>query len=167
MKNIIIILLTFTFLMPAGFAADGFKQLLQDYHYDMTVLWDQEDQEALRSYEQKLRAAVLAELKAGREPQELIDASLELIPDESMRSHIANALKLYQLEKMSKEQLTQVIIENSQQMGAQGSSWHPVVKVLVGIAIAYVALKLIMLAIYFSDTDPNYGQPTGGNPPKP
>lgn len=122
MKTILIFFLSLTLFIPTGFAATGLKELLREYQYEVTVVWDQKDPEVLKAYEQKLMHDIDYLLKTGTHPIELMETSIESIPDEVIRNQMQEALKLYQIDKMTKEELTYMIEENSKLLGAQGSS---------------------------------------------
>jgi hypothetical protein len=167
MKKFLAFGLALTLFTSSVLASNSFEEVLREYHYDISVSWDQQDPAVLKIYEQKLIEDIVSMLEAGKSSEELIQASLMAIPDLNLRGQVHTALKLYRLEKMTKEELANTVIQNSQMMKVTGAGWHPVAKVLVGIAVGYAALQLIMLAIYYSDTDPDYGKPPGGNPEKP
>jgi uncharacterized protein (DUF433 family) len=167
MKKFLAFTLALTLSTSSVLASNGFEDVFREYHHDISVVWDQQDPAVLKNYEQKLVEDIISMLEAGKSTEELVHASLMALPDLNIRGQIQTALELYRLEKLTKSELANIIIQNSQTMKVTGAGWHPVTKVLVGIAVGYAALQLIMLAIYYSDTDSDYGKPPGGNPVKP
>lgn len=153
--------LSFIFLTGNSFAATGFKELIQEYQYEVTVEWDQQDKEFIKNAEDKMISGVEALLKSGASPEDLMNEALTLIPDEKLKADLKVTLKNY-----SKDQLISFLDQNADRMALQGSSWSTVGKILVGVVVTYAVLKLLMIIIIYSDTDPNYGEPSGEYPPK-
>lgn len=153
--------LSFIFLTGNSFAATGFKEIIQEYQYEVTVEWDQQDKEFLKNAEDKMISGVESLLASGASPEDLMNEALTLIPDEKLKEDLKITLKNY-----SKEQLISFLDQNADRMALQGSSWSTVGKILVGVVVTYAVLKLLMIIIIYSDTDPNYGEPSGDAPPK-
>lgn len=164
--KIIASVLSFIFLSGNSFAATGFKDLIHDYQYEVTVEWDQQDKDFINRADEKLISGVETLLQEGASPQELLNEALTLIPDEKVKADVKQTLKLYGQKEFSKEQLVAFLSQNTSQMARQGSSWSTVGKILVGVVVTYAVLKILMIIIMYSDTDPNYGQPSGDYPPK-
>ncbi len=164
--KIIASVLSFIFLTGNSFAATGFKDLIQEYQYDVTVVWDQKDKEFIQRADEKLISGVETLIENGASPQELMNEAITLIPDEKVKADIKQTMGLYGQKKFSKEQLVTFLNQNATQMARQGSSWSTVGKILVGVVVTYAVLKLLMIIIMYWDTDPNYGQPSGDYPPK-
>ncbi len=153
------------FLSSNSFAATGFKELFENYQYAVTVEWDQQDQVFLKNEENKFINGIDLLVQNGHSTEEIIIESLELIHDKNLRNEIEEALKLFGSKNISKNQLLTILDQNAVAMSQQGSSWSTIGKILVGAVVTYGVLKLLMIIIIYSDTDPNYGQP-GDAPPK-
>lgn len=156
----------FLLFSSSSHASSGFKELIQQYQYAITVEWDQQDKEFLKEEETKLMKGIKELLQNGQSPDQYINDVLTLIPDLQRRQDIESALKLYGDSKLSKEQLMFFLNQHASSIGQQGSSWSTTGKILLGIVITYAVLKVIMFTIYFWDTDPDYGKTSGDLPPE-
>ncbi len=141
----------------------GIAELIKSYQYSVLVEWDQQDPEFLKAKQDDFARGIETLIAEGHKPRELLQESLKLIPNEEVRRQLSEASQLSG-SSMTSEELTQYFEQQLNSMTVQGSSWSPVTKILLGVAITYVVLKVLMITLMYWDTDPNYGQVD--NPPK-
>jgi hypothetical protein len=169
MKNTILKALSFVIslfiFMQAGHASTGVKDLLDEYHYAVTVEWDQKDETFIQAQEDKLLIGLENALATSVNPENVVKEILAQIPDQKLKADITQAFTLFKKDEISKEQILTLVQSHQASMNQQGTSWSPVMKIIIGVVVGYVVLKALMLVIYYWDTDPDYG--TTENPPKP
>ncbi len=164
MKNLILFGLIFALLSQASFAATrSFAELVHNYRYAVIVEWDQADPAFLQTAEKEFQQGIVKLLEDGASPQDLLEESLLLIPNATLKRELTEGVGHYQSGNFSEKELLDFVLQNISSMESQGSSWSPVAKVALGIIGGYAIFKILMLTILYWDTDPNYGQP--GDPP--
>lgn len=154
--------LVLCFLSGNSFAATGFKDLFQNYQYAVTVEWDQHDKDFLEAEEQKFSKGIEILLQSGHSTQDIVNDSLTMIHDENLRNEIKEALSLYGDNKISKDQLLNMLEQNASAMSQQGSSWSTLGKIVVGVVVTYAVLKILQVIIINATSDEGYGGGTTG-----
>ena len=75
-------------LCQTGFAATSFKDLLNEYQYNVTVEWDQQDAEALKKYEKEFQAGLQNLITEGHSSESLLLEAVSALPSELSLIHI-------------------------------------------------------------------------------
>ncbi len=157
-----LVCLVFSIQAFAG-TGSGIAELIKAYQFSVLVEWDQKDPQFLEMKQAEFSRGIESLIAEGHQPRDLLAESLQLIPNQAVRRQLSEASQLSG-NAMSAEELTQYFEQQLGSMTVQGSSWSPVTKILLGVAITYVVLKVLMITLMYWDTDPNYGQVD--NPPK-
>ncbi len=164
--NASVFVLLLSMLGERTYAATGVKELIENYQYAVTVEWDQKDESFLAIQNETFKSGVQQLILSEQSSEQIMNETLNMIKDEKMKAELTESINLLKNNQTSADQVLQVLENHSSQMQEQGTSWSPAVKIIVGVLAGYVLLKLAFLAIYYADTDPNYGQTTD-SPPKP
>lgn len=149
--KILSLILGFVFFSQASYASTGLKDALEQYHYNITVEWDQKDADQLNQYEEQLKSNINTLLEQGHSPEALMNEAVSLLKDEALKEDV---LSIINNKNVSKEELISLLQQKANSMHAQGASWNAVTKIILGVVIGYVVLKGLMLVIYFWDTEP-------------
>lgn len=150
--------LTVVIFMQTSHAAESISDLILEYQYSMTVEWDQHDSAFADYQKEQLKKGISRLIQEGTTSRQILQQSAEFISDANTKAQVLEAVSLYGEGVMSEEQLIDFTDKILDRSGQEGTSWSPVLKLIAGIAGGYIIFKLVLLAIYFHDTDPNYGQ---------
>jgi hypothetical protein len=140
---------TFNVLASTG-VAEEFESTLNEYHYSMTVTWDQNDAQ----YAEKATAAFYENVSFLMERGLTQNEILDIVSKKMTNSNEMQALKT-KLEAMAKSahstnELAKIISENSKNFYSSGASWNGSTAVMVGVGVVVVAL--IGYSIWFDAT---------------
>lgn len=146
------LILGLVFFTQSSYAATGLKEALDQYHYNITVEWDQQNADQLNSFEEELKSNIEELIQKGHSPEALMNEAVSLLKDEALKEDLSEILS--KRDSVSKEELTSLLQQKADSMHAKGASWNAVTKIILGVVIGYVVLKALMLTIYFWDTEP-------------
>lgn len=144
------VILAFTLSMNvfAGSVVE-LEKSLNDYHYALTVEWDQKDAAFYEAKSQEFFAQMSKLIKE----EGLSQAEVLKLAESKMDKASVEALKL-KFSLLSKgssaEELAQTIKESSKNLYAQGASWNG--SVIIPVAVGLVIAGVIGYAIWFSVT---------------
>lgn len=144
------VILAFTLSMNvfAGSVVE-LEKSLNDYHYALTVEWDQKDAAFYEAKSQEF----FAQMTKLIQEEGLSQAEVLKLAESKMDKSAVEALKLkFSLlsKNTSAEELAQAIKESSQNLYAQGASWNG--SVIIPVAVGLVIAGVIGYAIWFSAT---------------
>lgn len=134
-------------------AASGLKEALDHYQYNVTVNWDQIDEAQLKKYDLEFQTSIQLLIRQGQSPEELVQEAISLSQDKSLKNDLDKMVIDFKTKNITSSELNEILKDKSDALYAKGASWHPAVKVILGVIGAYVILKAIMLTIYFWDTE--------------
>ncbi len=127
-------------VMAAAGTVPALEDALDQYHYDLSVEWDQKDQKFfdLKTVEFFSKLSVLIK-DQGLSQEEI----MTVVKNKSSNPELVNALKL-KLSLLSKgasmEELTQMVKDASKEIYSQGASWN-------GRSAGYLIVPLLFGAI--------------------
>lgn len=146
MKTLITFALAFCISMTASAssgAVQGLNQLMNDYHYSMTVEWDQTDSD----FQKNTTAQFSKGMKKLIQEKGLTKEELLSVLESRVKSQEELAglkLKVSLLPKDLSEEQEIVYLLNSVEQGNQGASWNGEVlaKSFLAIVVVFMAISL-------------------------
>lgn len=158
LSRILLPLITVMIFMQSSQAS--VSELIREYQYSMTVEWDQKDSAFAEVQNKRLKSGIQQLLKEGTSPGEILQESAQLIQDDKAKAEVLEVIFLFEQGRMTESQMISFIDQILEKSAQRGTSWSPVLKLMAGIVGGYIIFKLVLLAIYYHDTDFNYGQPS-------
>ena len=105
MKNTILkalsLVISLFIFMQAGHASTGVKDLLDEYHYAVTVEWDQKDETFIKAQEDKLLIGLENALATSVNPENVVKEILAQIPDQKLKADITQAFTLFKKDEIN------------------------------------------------------------------
>lgn len=135
----LIVAICFSFnVLAASGTVQEFEKLLDNYQYELTVEWDQKDQEFYNSKTKIFFEELEKLIKAGLTTEEITD----LVSAKAKNSQVVEAIKLKMnlLGGLNFEELVQIIKSSSKDLYLEGASWNGSVifPVIAGLLVAGV-----------------------------
>lgn len=129
-------------------ATTNLKSITDRYQYSLEVEWDQQDQNFLRKVNKELSNDIEVLIESGLTQEQLLDEALSSIRDVNLRNELKENIELLSVNKMNAEDFTNLMLHTLDKNQAQGASWNPIGKVLIGtvavLAITYLAFRIYM-----------------------
>lgn len=145
MKKAYSVLVAFLFLFQThAFAAhDSIKRILDEYHYSVEVIWDQQNQRQLDEINLQFEKALDVYL-ARHSGEEMVQELLQQIQDPAIKAKVIEAI----MSARDQESLRLSLSSIYEQSKMQGAQWSTVGKVALGavgiLALSYIAVRVYM-----------------------
>lgn len=155
MKKLILILIPILMLqsMAFGSSVNALKALIDDYHFALTVEWDQKDKAQLEAIQSQFGR----ELKSLQTQNIITPKDIKLaFKDSGMNEAELDALLLTN----NSAELLALIDQKRQEMYDRGASWSPGAVFGVGLGILFV-LEIVVLALKNSECPHEGNYPEG------
>ncbi len=136
-------------VFAASGTLDALEKHLDDYHYAMSVEWDQKDMKFQEAKTKELFAQMEKLIRTEGLTQEQI---LKLVEKKTNNSAAVEALKakLSIMNIGTSDELIQIMRDSSEDMYAQGASWNG--SVIVPVAVGLVIVATLGFALWWSAT---------------
>lgn len=148
MKIILTSLLATILLSQSLFASTNLTSVTHKYQYALEVEWDQQDQNFLNRINKELSNDLEGLIESGMTQEELLAEAISSIKDESLRNELKANIELLSVNQMNAEDFKNLMLHTLDKNQAQGASWNPIGKVLIGtvavLAITYLAFRIYM-----------------------
>lgn len=143
-----LLILCFTSNVFARSVEHNLASTVEEFKYELTVEWDQKDQEALKSILGRMRTELSKLKESGMTGKDLI-AYVEKTGNPQQVERIKAQLFLNEAN-MSEERLTEFFRKEILPVGAQGASWSGGADLKYGLAAVALIGILVLLAIKWS-----------------
>lgn len=129
-------------------ATTNLKSITDRYQYSLEVEWDQQDQNFLNKVNKELSNDIEGLIESGMTQEELLEEAIASIKDEKLRNELKANIELLSVNQMNAEDFKNLMLHTLDKNQAQGASWNPIGKVLIGtvavLAITYLAFRIYM-----------------------
>lgn len=155
--TVLIINSIFTQSLFAATSQKGLKQIIDEFHYAVSVEWDQEDREFLALKKEEMIAAIQ---KSGLNTDNIIAEISTLLKKNSSKEAFASMVEQYELgllkEKEVIEQIRNIVIADY----ANGASWAPPTGRDVLMFMAPIVIFAAIVAVIWALMPPASGTGT-------
>jgi hypothetical protein len=148
--RIVSLLVAFCFsfnVMASTGSIQELERVLDDYHYSLSVDWDQKDQK----FYEKTTAEFFGKLEKLIKEQGLSkDQLIDLVEKKTNNKSVVNALKMkmsLQEKASSAEELISIVKESSKDIYSQGASWNG--QILINASVVLLVAAAIGYAIWW------------------
>lgn len=144
LKTFIAVLLSLTFSVSSH-ASAGLQEAYNEFHYAVSVEWDQKD-EAFFNRQQAILKSKLQALKSnGLTNAEIISFLEAQIPDQKIAHEIGELMSVVVMNKMSSEEASEFIVKELSKTHHTGASWNAIGYVLGGVGVVVVLYFSLVL----------------------
>lgn len=140
MITIMIALSIFTCSAMAS-SQNGLKAAFNEFHYAVTVEWDQQDQSFLEARKAELAQALI---DSGLTQAEILEFAKSQIKDEAVKRDLENTLQAVSANKLSPEEAEAIMIKSIEKSQMSGASWNGRV-ILMGVGIVLTSFVVIFI----------------------
>ncbi len=133
---------------------EGLKALYDDYHYSITVEWDQKDKTFFKQAENTFKDGIEKLREKGLTNDELIAFAGSQFSDKKMKDDFENLSRKIKTENLSKAEANKLVSDIVKDGYKRGASWNgmTVVYTFAGIAAAAILATIVYFA--FACTKP-------------
>jgi hypothetical protein len=129
---------------------ESLDELIDQYEYQMTVEWDQEDSQFLQKTTQDFYEELSKLSQNGLNEKDILDVLSSKSLGADRIEALKHALKPLTSKANKSEELAKIISEYSKDVYQNGASWNGSIIVMAGVGI--VAVSLLGYSIWFNST---------------
>ena len=142
----------------------GLKALYDEYHYSLTVEWDQKDKAFAKAVDEKFKTGLEELQKQGLTNEELIEFASTQFKDKKTQADFDNLMMLTKLNLLKPLEVNKMVNDLIRKSYQQGANWNAdvAIKIIGGVAGA-LFLALITWIIVDCAKNPKKCEGSGGS----
>ena len=152
LRSLLAVVMSFVTLSAYAFSPNqvALKQAFDEFHYALSVDWDQKDQAFFNAKSEDFNQALTNLMKQGMTKEDLVGFARTEIKDAKAADEIVGRLSKLDVNKMSEKDLSTTVLGMRSNLYTNGASWQGMDSTTVLIGLGVVAL--LGFAVWFGAT---------------
>lgn len=126
-------------------ASAGLQEAYNEFHYAVTVEWDQKDETFFNRQQEILKSKLQTLKNSGLTNAEIISFLEAQIPDQKIAHEVGELMSVVVMNKMSSEEASEFIVKELSKTHHTGASWNAIGYVLGGVGVVVVLYFSLVL----------------------